>query len=160
TSSPTPSPTSLPTATAAARTATATPVPAATRPASPVSIAPAQSASYAAVDEIYGSNDHLVIKRLGVNAPVNIRPVGPDGVMGNPLGANDVVLYDFSGVPGGLGGYPGSGGNTVIAGHVDYICCLAVFAPLRNIQEGDLIDYYTGDGSRFTYSVQWFADYP
>ena len=147
-------------AAAAPRTATATPVPAVARPAGPVSVAPAQSANYAAVDEIYGSSDRLVIKRLGVNAPVNIRPVGPDGVMGNPLGANDVVLYDFSGVPGGLGGYPGKGGNTVIAGHVDYICCLAVFAPLRNIQEGDLIDYYTGDGNRITYAVQWFADYP
>ena len=141
-------------------TATPAPVASARPPAAPVSVAPATTAPQAAEGEIYGSNDRLMIKRLGINAPVNIRTVGMDGILGNPLGANDVVLYDFSGVPGGLGGYPGQGGNTVIAGHVDYICCLAVFAPLRNVKEGDLIDYITGDGSRYTYSVQWFADYP
>jgi LPXTG-site transpeptidase (sortase) family protein len=58
-----------------------------------------------------------------------------------------------------LGGYPGQGGNTVIAGHVDYICCLAVFAPLRNVQEGDVIDYYTGGGEHYQYVVQWFGDF-
>jgi hypothetical protein len=107
---------------------------------------------------IYGTNDRLVITRLGINAPVNISVVPPDGTMGVPLGANDVVLYDFSAIPG-LGGYPGQGGNTVIAGHVDYICCLAVFAPLRNVQEGDVIDYYTGGGEHYQYVVQWFGDF-
>jgi LPXTG-site transpeptidase (sortase) family protein len=106
----------------------------------------------------YGSNDRLAMPRLGINAPVNISVVPPDGTMGVPLGANDVVLYDFSAIPG-LGGYPGHGGNTVIAGHVDYICCLAVFAPLRNVEKGDVIDYYTGEGDHFQYVVQWFGDY-
>jgi sortase A len=69
------------------------------------------------------------------------------------------VLYDFSAIPG-LGGYPSGGGNTVIAGHVDYICCLAVFAPLRYVKQGDVIDYYTGDGGHYQYVVQWFGDYP
>ena len=85
--------------------------------------------------------------------------MGADAILGNPIGGKDVVLYDFSQLPGGLGGYPGKGGNTVIAGHVDYICCLAVFAPLRNVKEGDLIDYYTGDGDRFTYAVSWYGDF-
>jgi len=110
--------------------------------------------------QIYGTADRLVIRRLGINAPVNISVVPPSGEMGVPLGANDVVLYDFSAVGGGLGGYPGRGGNTVIAGHVDYICCLAVFAPLRYVQEGDVIDYYTGDGGHYQYVVQWFGDFP
>jgi LPXTG-site transpeptidase (sortase) family protein len=79
--------------------------------------------------------------------------------MGNPLGGSDVVLYDFSALPG-LGGYPPAGGNTVIAGHVDYICCPAVFAQLRNVVEGDVIEYYTGDGGHYQYVVQWYGDYP
>jgi LPXTG-site transpeptidase (sortase) family protein len=108
---------------------------------------------------IYGTADRFVITRLGINAPVNVSVVGPDGTMGNPVGGSDVVLYDFSGVPG-LGGYPPAGGNTVIAGHVDYICCPAVFAQLRNVREGDVIDYYTGDGGHYQYVVQWFGDYP
>ena len=103
----------------------------------------------------------MVIKRLDVNAPVNIRLVEPDGVLGNPIGGKDVVLYDFSTMgAGGYGGYPGLGGNTVIAGHVDYICCLAVFNALRSIQEGDLIDYITSDGQDIQYQVQWYADFP
>jgi sortase (surface protein transpeptidase) len=75
------------------------------------------------------------------------------------VGGSDVVLYDFSALPG-LGGYLGLGGNTVIAGHVDYICCLAVFAPLRNVQEGDVIEYFTADGTKYSYVVQWYGDYP
>ena len=107
---------------------------------------------------LYGTSDRFVMQRLGINAPVNVSVVGPDGTMGNPLGGNDVVLYDFSAIPG-LGGYPG-GGNTVIAGHIDYICCLAVFAPLRYVEKGDVIDYYTGDGGLYQYVVEWFGDYP
>jgi hypothetical protein len=111
------------------------------------------------IGTVYGSADRLVISRVGINAPVNISVVPPDGTMGEPVGANDVVLYDFSAIPG-LGGYPGLGGNTVIAGHVDYICCPAVFARLRDLREGDTIDYYTGDGQHFQYVVQWYGDYP
>ncbi len=108
--------------------------------------------------DIYGSADRLVMPRSGVNAPVNVRDVGWDGVLGVPIGANDVVRYNF--LFPGLGGYPGNGGTTMIAGHVDYICCLAVFSVLRNIQNGDEIDYMRGDGIEVTYSVDWFADLP
>ncbi len=124
----------------------------------PVQTVSSQATTRSTGAETYGTSDRLVIRRLGINAPVNVSVVPKDGIMGVPLGANDVVLYDFSAIPG-LGGYPSQGGNTVIAGHVDYICCLAVFAPLRNIQEGDVIDYFTADGSDYEYAVQWFGDY-
>ncbi len=107
--------------------------------------------------DLYGSDDRLVVARLGINAQVNVRDVGYDGELGNPVGADDVVRYNFAALRG-LGGYPGNGGNTVIAGHVDYICCLAVFAPLRNVQVGDIIDYYRGDGGVIEYQVDWFDD--
>jgi sortase (surface protein transpeptidase) len=35
-----------------------------------------------------------------------------------------------------------------------------VFARLRDLREGDTIDYYTGDGQHFQYVVQWYGDYP
>jgi LPXTG-site transpeptidase (sortase) family protein len=109
---------------------------------------------------IYGSADRLRIPRFGLDAPINVREVASDGVMGNPLGPTDVIRYDFRVFPG-LGGYPGNGGNTSLAGHVDYRNYgLAVFAPLRNIQVGDRVEYVRGDGRVVVYAVEWIADYP
>jgi LPXTG-site transpeptidase (sortase) family protein len=110
--------------------------------------------------DLIGSPDRLVIPRLGINAPVNYRGIGADGFMGDPAGPLDVVWYDFSPYQG-LGGYPGEGGNSVIAGHVDYRTHgLAVFAPLRNIAEGDIIEYHRWDGVTLSYIVLWAADIP
>lgn len=117
-----------------------------------------QVAAPATGGSIRGSGDRVVLSRLGIDAVINYRTVGPDGVMGNPLGAYDAVWYDFSNFPG-LGGYPGGGGNSVIAGHVDYYGVgPAVFFQLRNVVEGDVIDYYRGDGQRVRYSVSWISD--
>ncbi len=107
---------------------------------------------------IYGSDDRLQMPRLGIDAPVNVRDVDWDGVLGVPLGRDDVVRYNF--LFPGYGGYPGNGGTTLISGHVDYICCFAVFAPLRQVQNGDEIDYVRGVGVTVTYTVDWFADLP
>lgn len=110
--------------------------------------------------DIYGSNDILYSARLGIHAPVNVRDVGPDGQMGDPLGPTDVVRYNFPLFPG-MGGYPGYGGTTIIAGHVDYRSYgLAIFHPLRNVQKGDRIEYRRGDGVTIVYEVDWFADLP
>ncbi len=108
--------------------------------------------------DLYGSSDRLVIPRVGINAPVNVRDVGPDGAMGNPAGPTDVVRYNFPLAPG-LGGYPGNGGNTSLAGHVDYRGYgPAVFWNLRNVAEGDIIEYWRGDGGLVRYQVQWISD--
>lgn len=102
-----------------------------------------------------GSGDRLVIPSIGVNAPVTMRVVGPDGAMGNPNGPEDVVWYDFSAYAG-LGGYPGNGGNAVYAGHVNYRNYgAAVFANIESLGPGDLIEVYRGDGQVISYSVQW-----
>ncbi len=42
--------------------------------------------------------------------------------MGDPNDWRTWVRYDFPNNPG-FGGYPGSGGTTVLAGHVDYHDC-------------------------------------
>ena len=129
----------------------------------PVISAPAVSAAPAVSSApsggtISGSSDRLVIPVLGIDAAVNYRTV-VDGEMGNPLGAYDVVWYDFSAYGGALGGYPGGGGNAAIAGHVDYRGVgAAVFWRLRELQPGDLIEYYRGDGQVVRYVVQWISD--
>jgi len=110
--------------------------------------------------DIYGSDDRLLVKRLGIDAPVNVRNVDFDGALGVPINGRDVVRYDFGYFPG-FGGYPGSGGTTMIAGHVDTRAeGLAVFAPLRSVAMGDVIEYVLVNGNRVSYSVDWFEDLP
>ena len=132
--------------------------------APPVSVAQTTTDVVAAEDattvvgRISSSDDRLVIERLGIDAPVNYRTVEADGALGNPVGADDVVWYDFSAFRG-LGGYPGNGGNAVIAGHVDYrVVGPAVFYNLRIAAEGDIISYHRGDGKVVTYAVAWISD--
>jgi LPXTG-site transpeptidase (sortase) family protein len=97
----------------------------------------------------------MVIPKIGVDAPVTIRVMGPDGVMGAPNGRFDVVWYDFSAFPG-LGGYPGASGNAIFSGHVDYHPHYeAVFWDLRLLAPGDIIEVYLADGTVARYSVQW-----
>lgn len=109
---------------------------------------------------LYGSADRLLMPRLGIDAPVNVRDVGFDGAMGDPAGPEDVVRYTFP-VFDGVGGYPGNGGSTLIAGHLDFRNYgLAVFAPLGEVEVGDIAQYIRGDGVVVNYSVVWFADMP
>jgi LPXTG-site transpeptidase (sortase) family protein len=98
----------------------------------------------------------MVIPRIGVNAPVNVRVVGPDGRMGEPNGRFDVIWYDFGNFSG-MGGFPGvPGANSIFSGHVDYHPhYTAVFWDLRQLVPGDIIDVYLRDGSLVRYSVQW-----
>jgi LPXTG-site transpeptidase (sortase) family protein len=104
------------------------------------------------------SSDRLIMPRLGINAPVNYRTVGTNGQLGDPAGPYDVVWYDFSNFSS-FGGYPGDGGNAVLAGHVDYRTVgAAVFYQLRNVSVGDVIQYRRGDGQMITYSVTYVAD--
>lgn len=106
--------------------------------------------------------DRLVISRFGINAPLTYKVVGPDGVMPNPNGPDDVAFYDFSAWPG-LGGFPGQGGNVVLAGHVDsgrVACrngtvpppCQAVFWEVPNLRVGDEIEVVVR-GTTYRYRV-------
>ncbi|GMU39806.1 MAG: hypothetical protein AMXMBFR23_06720 [Chloroflexota bacterium] len=61
----------------------------------------------------------LLIPAIGVDAAVAAHVIPPDEAMPNPYGPADVAWYDFSNYPG-MGGAPGSGGNAVFSGHVDY----------------------------------------
>lgn len=101
----------------------------------------------------------LVIPSIGVDAPLNAKSVGTDGVMPNPDGAEDVVWYDFAQWPG-LGGIPvadgDSGSNVVLAGHVDYINYgPAVFWDVPNLAPGDEVQIVMADGSTATYKIEF-----
>jgi len=147
-----------PTATA---TPTLTPLPSATPtptalPPLEAAAAPAEgSDSHAPSGPAAESGMRMVIPKIGVNAPVTVRTMGLDGVMGTPNGRFDVVWYDFSAFSG-MGGYPGSSGNAVFSGHVDYHPHYeAVFWDLRLLAPGDIIEVYLPDGTVARYSVQW-----
>jgi LPXTG-site transpeptidase (sortase) family protein len=101
------------------------------------------------------ASGRLVISAIGIDAPLTVKVVGSDGAMPNPNGPEDVALYDFS-VFGGLGGWPGVGGNVVLSGHVDYHDYgPAVFWRLRELQPGNEIELRLDDGSVIKYTVKW-----
>ncbi|MPZ50402.1 MAG: sortase [Dehalococcoidia bacterium] len=94
--------------------------------------------------------DRMVISKFGVEAPLTLKTVGLDGVMPNPNGPDDVVIYDFSAWPG-KGGAPGKGGNIIFSGHVDsgrVACkdgsvpppCQAVFWDINGLRIDDEIE--------------------
>ena len=88
-------------------------------------------APHATQAEVYSSGgDRLIIPSLqtgdagrcggsALNAPVNVYDVGSNLQMGEPIADCDVVRQNFAAFPG-VGGYPGDGGTTTLAGHVDY----------------------------------------
>ena len=97
----------------------------------------------------------LVIPKIGVDAQFSVKDVGTDGQMPNPNGPEDVAYYDFSQWPG-LGGLPGKGGNTVLAGHVDYINYgPAVFWRLHELEPGDTVEIQQADGTKATYKIEF-----
>jgi LPXTG-site transpeptidase (sortase) family protein len=114
----------------------------------------------------YASGDRLFIPSLQtgdsgrcgtttINAPVNVYDMGSDYQMGVPLADCDVVRQNFAAFPG-FGGYPGDGGTTVLAGHVDYHPNYqAVFWNLRSIQTNAEIRYQRADGRTVVYRVDW-----
>jgi hypothetical protein len=108
---------------------------------------------------LYASDDWLVAPRLGINAPVNVRDVGYDGVLGVPTGADDTVRYNFGAFPQ-LDGQPGGPGTVLVGGHVDYyVVGPAVFWPLKQAQVGDVLEYWDGN-IKYTYVVDWVGDIP
>jgi len=75
----------------------------------------------------------LVIPKIGLDAPVTVKGLDPNGAMQNPNGPEDVAWYDFT-------ARPGPGGNAVFPGHLDcHDYGPAVFARLREMTAGDLV---------------------
>ena len=98
--------------------------------------------------------DRLVIPKIEVDAPIITLGVDDQGIMQSPRQPFDVGWYDFS-------ARPGTGGNAVFSGHVDYASVgAAVFWNLRELVPGDLIDVRLADGTDYQYLVVSNVSYP
>lgn len=89
----------------------------------------------------------LIIPAISVDAPVAVKGIDQAGVMQSPDGAAEVAWYGFSAAPG-------DGGNAVFSGHVDYRGVgPAVFARLKDVAPGDVIEVRLADGAAYRYEV-------
>lgn len=97
--------------------------------------------------ESYALITRFVIPSIGVDSAVEVKSLGPEGVMQAP-GAPDIVSwYDFS-------SQPVDGGNAVFAGHLDYAGYgPAVFWRLGEVQPDDVIEVSLQDGRIVKYLV-------
>jgi len=96
----------------------------------------------------------IVIPRIGVDAPITTKGIGANGGMEPPDGPEDVAWYGFT-------ARPGSGSNAVFSAHVDYHGYgPAVFADLKRLEKGDLIEVRTADGAVYRYEVTLSLSYP
>jgi LPXTG-site transpeptidase (sortase) family protein len=106
----------------------------------PADVAPAEPTATSQVVRIE-------VPGLAIDAPVVSLGVLADGVMESPHTPTDVGWYRFS-------ARPGTTGNAVFAGHVDYANYgPAVFYRLRELKFGDLVRVELADGSSLAYSV-------
>ena len=96
----------------------------------------------------------IVIPHIGVDAPITTKDMDADGVMEPPDGPEDVAWYGFT-------ARPGSGSNAVFSAHVDYHGYgPAVFADLKTLKKGDLVEVHTADGAVYRYEVTLSLSYP
>jgi LPXTG-site transpeptidase (sortase) family protein len=96
----------------------------------------------------------IVIPSIGVDAPITTKGLDANGVMEAPNGPEDVAWYGFTALPG-------SGSNAVFSAHVDYHGYgPAVFADLKKLKKGDLVEVHTADGTVYRYEVTLSISYP
>ncbi|HXF51250.1 MAG TPA: class F sortase [Dehalococcoidia bacterium] len=89
----------------------------------------------------------IVIPKIGVDAKIVVKGIGPDGVMEVPDNAYDVAWYDFT-------ARPGWGGNAVFSGHVDFRGVgPAVFWNLGKLEPEDIVEVRLEDGTTYRYRV-------
>ena len=95
----------------------------------------------------------LVVPKIGINAPIVVLGILPDGTMASPKGPTEVAWYTFSSKPGEVG-------NVVMAGHLDYINYgAAVFYRLRDLRPGDDLQVVLSDGTQVKYVVESVTSY-
>ena len=92
-----------------------------------------------------GAPFHLVIDKIGVNAPVVPEGLDSNQVPVVPLDSYEVAWYTFS-------AQPGTGGNAVFAGHVTW-GGEAVFYSLNTLAPGDAVKLKADNGDELLYTV-------
>jgi LPXTG-site transpeptidase (sortase) family protein len=95
----------------------------------------------------------LQVPKLGIDAPIVVLGILPDGTMATPRGPTEVAWYNFSAKPGQIG-------NVVMSGHLDYINYgAAVFYRLRDLRPGDELRVVLSDGTPVEYVVESVTAY-
>jgi len=93
---------------------------------------------------------HLIIDKLGVDAPVITLGLDDNAIPLVPDNSRDVAWYDFSSTPGW-------GGNAVFAGHGEWSIngryVMGVFHALSSLELGDEIRVILEDGTEYVYKV-------
>ena len=96
----------------------------------------------------------LVIQKLRVQAPIEVKGVDAHNVMEAPDRAADAAWYRFT-------ARPGAGSNAVFAGHLDYgrLGNPAIFWHLDQLAPGDLVEVVSPQQTEIHYRVTKTWDY-
>lgn len=97
----------------------------------------------------------LVVEKLRVRAPIQVKGVDARNVMEAPDSADSAAWYAFS-------ARPGAGGNAVFAGHRDFGPgrAPAIFWDLDKLAAGDLLDVVSPQRTEIRYRVTQARNYP
>lgn len=100
------------------------------------------------VPKIFGVPLRIGIPSIAVDADVEKVSLAADGSMGVPKDPLNAAWYE-------LGPHPGEIGNAVIVGHVNWIKgATGVFADLRKLKPGDVIDVQDDGGAIIAFVVR------
>lgn len=95
----------------------------------------------------------LAIPRLAVDAPVIAVGLTPELAMDVPQRAEDVGWYEYS-------TRPGMKGNSILAGHLDWLGQPGVFRQLSDVKPGDSVVVRGANGDERPYAVEWNREWP
>jgi len=116
-----------------------------TEPARPAPPA-ASSLAPGAAPRVNTASWRVLIPSIGVNAPILAMGVDAAGQMETPTDAHSVGWYRFTAAPG-------SEGNAVLAGHVDWAGEVGVFGSIRTLTRGDVIEVTSQQDVAASYRV-------
>jgi sortase A len=96
----------------------------------------------------------LVIQKLRVQAPIEVKGIDAHNVMEAPDRATDAAWYSFT-------ARPGAGSNAVFAGHLDFghLGNPAIFWHLDQLAPGDVIEVVSPQQTEIRYRVTQTWDY-
>jgi len=94
----------------------------------------------------------LVVPRLGVDAPIVAVGLTHDGAMDVPQHAGEVGWYQYS-------ARPGTKGNAILAGHLDWYGVEGVFRRLVELGKGDAVVVRAADGQERPYAIEWLREF-
>jgi len=95
----------------------------------------------------------LKIPSLKIDAPIVAVGLTADGEVEAPSTPDMVAWYNLSPIPG-------TPGNSILSGHIDWKNSTAVFWELHSIKNGDVINVSSPGRAESSYVVEWVERYP